>query len=132
METKKKKRPNKHEVNWENNFNILRIFNEHKKIFPLLQKDDQLKKWERYQNQLNNTGDGKLPEAKRNKLNSINFEWDESIPPLKSKEEKNKSSASSDVTSNDKDTIKLLMEENSKFKAKQAELEARIEMLSKK
>ena len=83
--------------------------------------------WERYQNQLNNKN--KLPKDRIFKLNAINFKWDESVAPLKSKKEKAKISASSDVTCKDKATIDLLMKENVKYKENQVELEARIEVL---
>ena len=66
------------------------------------------------------------------KLNSINFEWNKSVSPQKSKEEKAISSVSSDVTSNNKAEIETLIEENTNLIAKQAELEAKIKVLSNK
>ena len=122
MEKEKRTRSKskKREQNWFDNFIFLNTYYERKKENPDEEKPSTLKGFERYQNQLKNAG--KLRKDRETKLNKIGFEWDDSVPPLKSKKEKAKTPASSDDTCQDKATINSLKEEVVKYKNKQVEL----------
>ena len=129
MEREKRTRSKskKREQNWLENFTFLKTYYERKKENPDEEKPSTLKGFERYQNQLKNAG--KLRKDRETKLNKIGFEWDDSVPPLKSEKEEAKTPASSDDTCQDKATINSLKEEVVKYKNKQVELVAEIKVL---
>ena len=121
MENKDKPKSKKLDKKWNEMYIDLKTHYETLEYDPFKKLPIELYNWERYQNQINNKG--KLSDARVYKLNQIGFKWDENVAPLKSKEEKAKSSASNDGISNDKQTIKCLTEENSLYKKKIADLE---------
>ena len=129
MEKEKRTRSKskKREQNWLDNFIFLKTYYERKKENPDEEKHPTLKSFERYQNSSKNAG--KLSEDRETKLNKIGFEWDDSVPPLKSEKEEAKTPASSDDTCQDKATINSLKEEVVKYKNKQVELVAEIKVL---
>ena len=127
MENKDKQKSKKLDEKWHKMYIDLKTHYETLEYDPFKRLPIELYNWERYQNQINNKG--KLSDARVYKLNQIGFKWDENVAPLKSKEEKAKSSASNDGISNDKQTIKCLTEENSLYKKKIADLEFSIKEL---